>query len=149
VKISPWAAPEPNLPLPGPRTTKAMTTTAAAPAIGPTIENQQPLNVFETRSGPNERAGFVDAPEMGLPPQALPLAAAPLIGRARDEVALGVPVEQVVPQAFARARNDLVERAKALEPRWIALERAHPRAVAPEAASTRWSDDGLPTKRGL
>ena len=37
VKMSPWAAPEPDLPPPGPRRTKAMMTATTAPATGPAM----------------------------------------------------------------------------------------------------------------
>lgn len=37
VKMSPWAAPDPDFPPPAPRRTKAMMTARTAPAMGPAI----------------------------------------------------------------------------------------------------------------
>ena len=59
--------PDPALPPPYPRNTKAQSTAAAAPAIGPATYTQYAVQSRPTRSGPKVRAGFIDVPEIGLP----------------------------------------------------------------------------------
>jgi hypothetical protein len=44
-----------------------MATAITAPASGPATYTQYPVKVVLARSGPKVRAGFIEAPEMGLP----------------------------------------------------------------------------------
>jgi len=44
----------------------AIPTAAMAPTIGPTMYTQQSVKSPFARSGPKERAGFIDAPLIGL-----------------------------------------------------------------------------------
>ena len=67
VNSAPWAAPEPLRPALAPRRTNATATGSVPPTIGPATYTQQSVNLPPTRSGPNVRAGFIGAPEIGLP----------------------------------------------------------------------------------
>src|SRR5215469_988895 len=49
-----------------PRTALMITTAMAAPSTGPAIYTHHPVKSVLTMSGPSVRAGFIDAPLMGL-----------------------------------------------------------------------------------
>src|SRR4029077_12465503 len=67
VKRFPCAAAEPARPPPAPRSNHAAPTARTAPTSGPATYTQKLVKSVATKFGPNVRAGFIDAPEIGLP----------------------------------------------------------------------------------
>lgn len=66
VNSAPCAAREPDSPPPRPLSTNATPTARVAPISGPATYTQYELKLAPTASGPKVRAGFIDAPEIGL-----------------------------------------------------------------------------------